>query len=146
MFSRNMFSRNMFSRNMFSRRMHVFSIDVNYVNVNAFYFYFTRIVDENNVKDIFYILPLRLSLFLFPKVLLFHWSDFPFLLTGTSSDGNWLVQISVNAWPRMYLQLYRFFSRVCLRAHGCTFSYTKFSHGCTYVLTGVPCRRLGGDN
>ena len=30
----------------------------------------------------------------------------------------------------MYLQLYRFFSRVCLRAHGCTFSYTKFSHGC----------------
>ena len=104
MFSRNMFSRNMFSRNMFSRRMHVFSIDVNYVNVNAFYFYFTRIVDENNVKDIFYILPLRLSLFLFPKVLLFHWSDFPFLLTGTSSH-------SAIGWSRFLLT----------PGHGCTY-------------------------
>jgi hypothetical protein len=116
-----MFSRNMFSRNMFSRRMHVFSIDVNYVNVNAFYFYFTRIVDENNVKDIFYILPLRLSLFLFPKVLLFHWSDFPFLLTGTSSHG-------AIGWSRFVLP----------PGHGCTYSYTEFSHGCAYVLTDVP--------
>ena len=76
------------------------SIDVNYVNVNAFCFYFTPILAEIDVKDIFYILPLRLRLcgdlrflflFLFPKGLLFHWSDFPYLLTGTSSHGNWLV-------------------------------------------------------
>ena len=38
----------------------------------------------------------------------------------------------------MCLQLSGFFSRVCLRAHGCTYSYTDFSHGCAYVLTGVP--------
>ena len=57
--------------------------------------------------------------------------DFP----GTGGQGCQTPRISVNAWPRVYLQLYRFFSRVCLRAHGCTFSYTIFSHGCTYVLT-----------
>ena len=33
------------------------SIDVNYVNVNAFYFYFTLILAEIDVKDIFYVLP-----------------------------------------------------------------------------------------
>ena len=51
----------MFSRNMFSRRMHVFSIDVNYVNVNAFYFYFTPILVEIDVKDNFYVLPCSYS-------------------------------------------------------------------------------------
>ena len=56
-----MFSRNMVSRNMFSRRMHVFSIDVNYVNVNAFYFYFTPILVEIDVKDNFYVLPCSYS-------------------------------------------------------------------------------------
>ena len=35
------------------------TIDVNHVNVNTFYFYFTPIMAENDVKHIFYILPLR---------------------------------------------------------------------------------------
>ena len=37
-------------------------IDVNYVNVNAFYFYFTPILAEIDVKDIFYLLVLKLRL------------------------------------------------------------------------------------
>ena len=41
----------------------VLGIDVNYVNVNAFYFYFTPILVEIDVKDNFYV---------FPKGLLFH--------------------------------------------------------------------------
>ena len=36
-------------------------IDVNYVNVNAFYFYFTPILAEIDVKDIFYVLPCSYS-------------------------------------------------------------------------------------
>ena len=37
------------------------NIDVNYVNVNAFYFYFTPIMAEIDVKDIFYVLPCSYS-------------------------------------------------------------------------------------
>jgi hypothetical protein len=36
-------------------------IDVNYVNVNAFYFYFTPILVEIDVKDNFYVLPCSYS-------------------------------------------------------------------------------------
>ena len=35
--------------------------DVNYVNVKAFYFYFTPILAEIDVKDIFYVLPCSYS-------------------------------------------------------------------------------------
>ena len=38
------------------------TIDVNCVNVNAFDFYFTPILVEIDVQDIFYILPLKLRL------------------------------------------------------------------------------------
>ena len=38
----------------------VIELDVNYVNVNAFYFYFTPIMAEIDVKDIFYLLLLKL--------------------------------------------------------------------------------------
>jgi hypothetical protein len=38
-----------------------FDIDVNYVNVNAFYFYFTPILVEIDVKDNFYVLPCSYS-------------------------------------------------------------------------------------
>ena len=65
--------------------------------------------------------------------------------------------------PRVYLQLhsppprvclrahgcaysYTTPTRVCLRAHGCACSYTSPPHGCACVPTGVPCRRLGGGN
>ena len=37
------------------------NIDVNYVNVNAFYFYFTPILVEIDVKDNFYVLPCSYS-------------------------------------------------------------------------------------
>ena len=37
------------------------TIDVNYVNVNAFYFYFTPILVEIDVKDKFYVLPCSYS-------------------------------------------------------------------------------------
>ena len=40
----------------------VVAINVNYANVNAFYFYFTPILDEIDVKDIFYLLPLNVKL------------------------------------------------------------------------------------
>ena len=67
--------------------------------------------------------------------------DFP----GTGGQGGQTPRSFVNAWPRVNLQLYRIFSRVCLRAHGCTSSYkNSFSrvclraHGCTFpVLHGL---------
>ena len=37
------------------------TIDVNYVNVNAFYFYFTPILVEIDVNDNFYVLPCSYS-------------------------------------------------------------------------------------
>ena len=40
-----------------SETIMIMHIDVNYVNVNAFYFYFTPILVEIDVKDIFDVLP-----------------------------------------------------------------------------------------
>ena len=44
-----------------SKQLAEMCIDVNYVNVNAFYFYFTPILVEIDVKDNFYVLPCSYS-------------------------------------------------------------------------------------
>ena len=55
-------------------------IDVNYVNVNAFYFYFTPILVADRRKRQL----LRIAVFLFPKGLIFYLSDVPRLLISTA--------------------------------------------------------------
>ena len=84
-------------------------IDVNYVNVNALYFYFTLILAEIDVKDIFYALPCS-----YPKRV-------AVLLVRRCASR---LGISCNfhsPCSRVHLRLYEKFPS----AHGCTYGYMR---------------------
>ena len=98
-----------------------------------------------------------LFLFLFPKGLLFHWSDFPDLLTGTSGHGQLTVQIFSSPASRVCLQLYekiyRLLTDVPTDSRMCLQLYRIFSQVCLaqlrrnfYNRNGRPDERRAGES